>query len=275
MDKYQSWKTTEYSNKVSNKTEAEDLPEKFSLSNIKDEQCFSKVLFDSTNTVVNKGKITELAAEMFSLEDVQYLQKINRDLRAQNIKKTMAYIKLEEEYHLIKDEIIDVKREEEMRRQETRSLLKIALEEISSQQKCPSLHSEVQVDHLPDQKGCQHTPGDLADRDRILKELSDLTKKYDDLQRMEVQGRRQLAIYVQKYQYFENVVNESVVYLEDLRTKLNASIEKVKCLELEVAVWKNRCRKYETAPNKELGNLNPPASPPSTSTNVRHQYYQN
>lgn len=46
--------------------------------------------------------ILQLAAEMFSLEDVQYLQKINRDLRAQNIKKTMAYIKLEEEYHLIK-----------------------------------------------------------------------------------------------------------------------------------------------------------------------------
>lgn len=60
MDKYQSWKTTEYSNKVSNKTEAEDLPEKFSLSNIKDEQCFSKVPFDSTNTVVNKEKITEV-----------------------------------------------------------------------------------------------------------------------------------------------------------------------------------------------------------------------
>ncbi|KAI9557686.1 hypothetical protein GHT06_017515 [Daphnia sinensis] len=249
MDKYQSWQTTGCSKpkKVSNETEAQN------------NQCFGDVSFDSTNTVVNKGKITELPAENFSSEDVQHLQKLNRDLRAENLKKTMAYIKLQQEYHLIKDEIINVKREEEMRRQETRSLLKIALEEISSQKKCPVLHSKAQADQLADQKGCQHTIADLADRNRILKELSDLTRKYDDLQRLEVQGRRQLVLYEQKYQYFENVVHNSFVCLEDLRTKLNASIEKIKCLESEVAVWKNRCLEYEKASNKELGNRQPPA----------------
>ncbi|XP_057366644.1 alpha-taxilin-like [Daphnia carinata] len=281
MDKYQSWQTTEYNNKkVSNETEAENLQEKSPLGNTKDNQCFGDVSFDSTNTVVNKGKITEqtsqLTAEMFSLEDVQHLQKLNRDLRAQNIKKTMDYIKLEQEYHFMKDEIMKVKREDRMRRQETRSLLKIALEEISSQQKCPARYSDAQADHLADQKCCQHSLAGLAERNRILKELSELTRKYDDLQRMEVQGRRRLALYEEKYQYFENVIHNSFVYLENLRTKLNASIGKTNCLQSEIAVWKNRCREYERAPNKVYGNHKLPASADSspsrssTTANVFH-----
>jgi hypothetical protein len=44
----------------------------------------------------------QIAPEEFSLEDVRHLQKLIRDLHAENIQKTLSYIKLEQAYYSMK-----------------------------------------------------------------------------------------------------------------------------------------------------------------------------
>jgi hypothetical protein len=43
-----------------------------------------------------------LAPEELCLEDVQQLQKLNRELQAENIKKTLSYMMLEQDYYSLK-----------------------------------------------------------------------------------------------------------------------------------------------------------------------------
>jgi hypothetical protein len=44
----------------------------------------------------------QIAPEEFSLEDVRHLQKLIRDLHAENIQKTLDYIKLEQAFYCMK-----------------------------------------------------------------------------------------------------------------------------------------------------------------------------
>lgn len=46
--------------------------------------------------------IWQLAPEEFSLEDVQHLQKLVRELHSENMQKTLSYFKLEQAYHSLK-----------------------------------------------------------------------------------------------------------------------------------------------------------------------------
>lgn len=48
----------------------------------------------------------KLAPEEFSLDDVRHLQKLIRELHAENIQKTLSYIQLEQAYYCLKGTII-------------------------------------------------------------------------------------------------------------------------------------------------------------------------
>lgn len=87
----------------------------------------------------------------------------------------------------------------------------------------------------------------------------------EELQRKETQGRRQLKIYEEKYglflssprftlnrlifwfryQFFEDIVHNSSIYLDESKKQLDASLSKIKMLESELETWKNYCFEYE------------------------------
>ena len=122
---------------------------------------------------------------------MQHLQKLNRDLHAENIKKTLAFVELEQKYYLHKgmincftlfslyyilhailyllDEIAELKQENEKRRQESNLLLQNALDEISAHQKGLSLNSQACERNSTDPKGDEHDPNDIHERQMLLK----------------------------------------------------------------------------------------------------------
>jgi hypothetical protein len=48
-----------------------------------------------------------------------------------------------------------------------------------------------------------------------------------------------------RYQYFEDVVHNSSIFLDDSKKQLDASLKKIQILESELEIWKNNCLAYE------------------------------
>ncbi|EFX89450.1 hypothetical protein DAPPUDRAFT_310544 [Daphnia pulex] len=194
----------------------------------------------------NKQIANQLPPEEFLPEDVKLLQRMNRVLHVDNIKKTMVCVKLEKDYNHLKgiNKISEIERENEKRREESNLLLQNALDEISSHQ-LKSENSKACKLNLADLKLNEDNPNDIPERQKLIKELRDLKYMYEKLQRKETQGRRQLQIYEEKYQYFEDVVHNSSIYLDESKKQLDASLSKIKMLESELETWKNNCFEYE------------------------------
>ncbi|XP_046438625.1 uncharacterized protein LOC124190102 [Daphnia pulex] len=192
----------------------------------------------------NKRIANQLPPEEFLPEDVQLLQRMNRVLHVDNIKKTLVCVKLEKDYNHLKDKISEIERENEKRREESNLLLQNALDEISSHQ-LKSENSKACKLNLADLKLNEGNPNDIPERQKLIKELRDLKYMNEELQRKETQGRRQLKIYEEKYQFFEDIVHNSSIYLDESKKQLDASLSKIKMLESELETWKNYCFEYE------------------------------
>ena len=48
-----------------------------------------------------------------------------------------------------------------------------------------------------------------------------------------------------RYQYFEDVVHNSSIFLDDSKKQLDTSLKKIQILESELEIWKNNCLAYE------------------------------
>ncbi|XP_046461933.1 uncharacterized protein LOC124208215 isoform X3 [Daphnia pulex] len=114
----------------------EPLPAWMTLA---DETCMNELISTkdySQKTSANQGILIsqvmfKLAPEELCLEDVQQLQKLNRELQADNIKKTLSYMMLEQDYYSLKDEVA-VLRKDLKHWQECSGLMKLALRELYS-----------------------------------------------------------------------------------------------------------------------------------------------
>nr|CAH0109277.1 unnamed protein product [Daphnia galeata] len=103
-----------------------------------DETCKDQIICKNYAREINvdhKRNINQMAPEELSLEDVQQLQKLNRELHAENIKKTLSSMMLEQDYNSLLDEIAVV-RKDLKHWQECSGLMKLALSEICSNRKC-------------------------------------------------------------------------------------------------------------------------------------------
>lgn len=49
-----------------------------------------------------------------------------------------------------------------------------------------------------------------------------------------------------RYDYFNKVVNDTSMHLNELKDQLDISAGKIQTLEGEVAIWKKRCMAYES-----------------------------
>ncbi len=49
-----------------------------------------------------------------------------------------------------------------------------------------------------------------------------------------------------RYEYFNEIVNNSAMFLAENKKNLKISVNKVTSLEAELAIWKQRCYEYET-----------------------------
>ncbi|XP_046438410.1 uncharacterized protein LOC124189945 [Daphnia pulex] len=164
------------------------------------------------NLNTNKGIVTQIAPEEFSLEDVRHLQKLIRDLHAENIQKTLSYIKLEQAYYSMKDEVADLKRGAKMKQ----------TKETGERSKHPS---------------------DESENKDPAKELTEIKEKCNAVQSEEanVPG----LVGDERFQYFHAIVSDSNIILTENKKLLDTMMNKVQVLELELAAWMERSKEYE------------------------------
>ncbi|XP_057366637.1 uncharacterized protein LOC130687481 [Daphnia carinata] len=164
----------------------------------------------------NKGIATQLAPEEFSLDDVRHLQKLIRDLHAENIQKTLSYIQLEQAYYCLKDEVTDLKR------------LKVKQKEEAEGQARASSNMKF----------------DEAGKEELLKESDELKKTFEVLEHEETYLSGPSNAGERRLENFHAIMNNNVILAENTRL-LDAMMQKVQALETELAVWKERNKDRE------------------------------
>ncbi|KAK4016486.1 hypothetical protein OUZ56_031442 [Daphnia magna] len=175
----------------------------------------------------NKEIATQLAPEEFSLDDVRHLQKLIRELHAENIQKTLSYIQLEQAYYCLKDEVTDLKR------------LKVKQKGNSEGRARASSNMKF----------------DEGGKEELLKESDKLKKTFEVLELEETSPSGPSNVGEQRFENFHAIVNNNNEILAENKKLLDAMMQKVQVLESELAVWKERNNGREEL-QKEKSSMN-------------------
>ncbi|KAI9557684.1 hypothetical protein GHT06_017513 [Daphnia sinensis] len=178
------------------------------------------------NCSSSKGIATQLAPEEFSLDDVRHLQKLIRELHAENIQKTLSYIQLEQAYYCLKDEITDLKRRKVKQKEDSEGQAR-----ASSKMKFGE-----------------------AGKEELLK-ANKHKKTFEVLELEETLPSGSSNVAEQRLENFHAIINNNNAVLAENTKLLDAMMQKVQVLESELAVWKERNKDLEEL-HKEKSSMN-------------------
>lgn len=171
-----------------------------------------KEQFTPNRRISSEVKLIELAPDEFSLEDVQQMQKVIKELYKENLQKTMSCIKLEQTCNSLKEEIASLKHEDFKQKDNSESYLM----EISK------------------------SPADVSREEKLLRELNESKLRNDSIQREEFRLRELVAVYEERFEYFLKIVSNTTAVFAENKKILDATVVKIHALESEIATWKER-----------------------------------
>ncbi|XP_046648146.1 beta-taxilin-like isoform X2 [Daphnia pulicaria] len=194
----------------------------WSSTPLHNQQKAEQVSSDSPNSSMEKEQFTpkkriltqfKLAPEEFSLEDVQHMQKLIKELHAENVQKTMSCIKLEQTCHSLKDEIAYLKQKDHKQNLEDSEIYRM---EISK------------------------SPATVTKEEKLVMELNDCKLRCDAIQREEFRLRELVSVYEERFEYFLKIVTNTTTIFAENKRILDATMMKIQVLESEIATWKER-----------------------------------